>query len=124
MLSLHACVQRTTKVLINGEFRDSSTNEWVEVKNPVCWVAAASQVCICNTNNSEAHVMQATQEVVSRMPIVTSSEFQEAVQAAKDAFPAWKRTPVPHRQRIMFKFQQLIKDNMVCLSSSSPFISS
>ena len=50
------------------------------------------------------------------MPIVTSSEFQEAVQAAKDAFPAWKRTPVPHRQRIMFKFQQLIKDNMVGLS--------
>lgn len=59
--------------------------------------------------------MQATQEVVSRMPIITNKEFEEAVQAAKDAFPAWKRTPVPHRQRIMFKFQQLIKENMVSL---------
>jgi len=59
--------------------------------------------------------VQATQEVVSRMPIITNKEFEEAVQAAKDAFPAWKRTPVPHRQRIMFKFQQLIKENMVSL---------
>lgn len=57
--------------------------------------------------------MQATQEVVSRMPIITNSEFEEAVQAAKGAFPAWKRTPVPHRQRVMLKFQQLIRENMV-----------
>ena len=57
--------------------------------------------------------MQATQEVVSRMPIITNSEFEEAVQAAKDAFPAWKRTPVPHRQRVMLKFQHLIRENMV-----------
>lgn len=57
--------------------------------------------------------VQATQEVVSRMPVVTNKEFEEAVQAAKDAFPAWKRTPVPHRQRVMLKFQQLIRENMV-----------
>ncbi len=57
--------------------------------------------------------MQATQEVVSRLPIITNKEFEEAVQAAKDAFPAWKRTPVPHRQRVMLKFQQLIRENMV-----------
>ncbi|DBA79006.1 hypothetical protein WJX77_003389 [Trebouxia sp. C0004] len=85
---------RFTKMLINGEFRDSATNDWVEVKNP------------------------ATQEVVSRMPIITNKEFEEAVQAAKNAFPAWKRTPVPHRQRIMFKFQQLIKENMDSLAAN------
>ncbi|KAA6423522.1 MAG: methylmalonate-semialdehyde dehydrogenase [acylating] mitochondrial-like [Trebouxia sp. A1-2] len=85
---------RTTKMLIKGEFRDSETSDWVEVKNP------------------------ATQEVVSRMPIITNKEFEEAVQAAKDAFPAWRRTPVPHRQRIMFKFQQLIKENMDSLAAN------
>lgn len=85
---------RTTKMLINGEFRDSETSDWVEVKNP------------------------ATQEVVSRMPIITNKEFEEAVQAAKDAFPAWKRTPVPHRQRIMFKFQQLIREKMDSLAAN------
>ena len=62
--------------------------------------------------------MQATQEVVSRMPIITNDEFDEAVQAAKDAFPAWKRTPVPHRQRVMLKFQQLIRENMVRLHAA------
>lgn len=58
---------------------------------------------------------QATQEVVSRMPLATNSEFEEAVKAAKDAFPAWKRTPVPHRQRVMLKLQQLIRENMVII---------
>lgn len=47
------------------------------------------------------------------MPLATNSEFEEAVKAAKDAFPAWKRTPVPHRQRVMLKLQQLIRENMV-----------
>ena len=56
---------------------------------------------------------QATQEVVSRCPETTPAEFQAAVQAAKDAFPAWRRTPLPTRQRVMFKLQQLIRSNMV-----------
>lgn len=62
---------------------------------------------------------QATQEVVSRLPLVTDSEFEEAVKAAKDAFPAWKRTPVPHRQRVMLKLQQLIRENMVTTPEAS-----
>ncbi|KAK9829200.1 hypothetical protein WJX72_004455 [[Myrmecia] bisecta] len=76
------------KLLINGEFRDSQTGDWIDVTNP------------------------ATQEVVSRLPQTTPAEFNAAVQAAKDAFPAWRRTPVPHRLRVMFKLQQLIRENM------------
>ena len=45
------------------------------------------------------------QEVVSRLPLVTPGEFNAAVQSAKDAFPAWRRTPVPHRARVMLKLQ-------------------
>lgn len=56
---------------------------------------------------------QATQEVVSRCPETTPAEFQAAVQAAKDAFPAWRRTPLPTRQRVMFKLQQLIRSHKV-----------
>jgi len=59
--------------------------------------------------------LQATQEVVSRCPETTPAEFQAAVQAAKDAFPAWRRTPLPTRQRVMFKLQQLIREHMVLL---------
>lgn len=84
----------TTKLLINGEFRDSESKEWIDVKNP------------------------ATQEVVTRMPLATKSEFEEAVKAAKDAFPAWKRTPVPYRQRVMLKLQQLIRENMDALAAN------
>lgn len=58
-------------------------------------------------------LLQATQEVVSRLPLTTAAEFNAAVQAAKDAFPAWRATPVPVRQRVMLKFQELIRANWV-----------
>lgn len=73
------------KVLIGGEFLDSQAQEWIDVINP------------------------ATQDVVSRLPLTTSEEFQSAVGAAKQAFPAWSNTPVTSRQRIMFKLQELIR---------------
>ena len=50
---------------------------------------------------------------MSRCPETTPAEFQAAVQAAKDAFPAWRRTPLPTRQRVMFKLQQLIRSHKV-----------
>jgi hypothetical protein len=56
---------------------------------------------------------QATQEVISRLPETTGEEFEAAVGAARDAFPAWRRTPVPTRARVMLKLQQLIRENMV-----------
>lgn len=62
---------------------------------------------------------QATQEVVSKLPLTTPSEFNSAVAAAKDAFPAWRDTPLPTRLRVMFKFQQLIRDNWVSLSNTA-----
>lgn len=58
-------------------------------------------------------VPQATQEVVSRLPETTTAEFNAAVAAAKAAFPAWRATAVPTRQRVMLKFQELIRANWV-----------
>ncbi|KAM3370452.1 hypothetical protein ACQJBY_018026 [Aegilops geniculata] len=55
---------------------------------------------------------QATQEVVSRIPLTTADEFRAAVDAARTAFPGWRSTPVTARQRIMFKYQELIRANM------------
>ena len=45
------------------------------------------------------------------MPQTTESEFNEAVQAAKDAFPAWANTPISTRVRCMLKYQELLKQN-------------
>lgn len=47
------------------------------------------------------------------MPETTAAEFNAAVAAAKAAFPAWRATPVPTRQRVMLKFQELIRANWV-----------
>ncbi len=35
------------------------------------------------------------------------------MQAAKDAFPKWRDTPVSTRARVMLKLQHLINENMV-----------
>ena len=49
---------------------------------------------------------------MSRLPETTPAEFNAAVQAAKDAFPKWRNTPLPARSRIMLKLQELIRQNM------------
>ncbi|XP_034910368.1 methylmalonate-semialdehyde dehydrogenase [acylating], mitochondrial [Populus alba] len=60
----------------------------------------------------------ATQEVVSYLPLTTCEEFKDAVIAAKRAFPSWKNTPIATRQRIMFRFQELIRRDMDKLATS------
>ncbi|XP_007042800.2 PREDICTED: methylmalonate-semialdehyde dehydrogenase [acylating], mitochondrial [Theobroma cacao] len=71
--------------LIGGRFVDSQSFASIDVINP------------------------ATQEVVSQVPMTTNEEFRAAVFAAKRAFPSWRNTPITTRQRIMFKFQELIR---------------
>ena len=78
----------TVKLLINGEFVESRSNEWRDVINP------------------------ATQEVLARVPFATVDEVNAAVAAAKEAFRTWKSTPVGARVRVMLKLQALIRDNM------------
>ncbi|XP_057527368.1 methylmalonate-semialdehyde dehydrogenase [acylating], mitochondrial [Amaranthus tricolor] len=75
-------------LLIGGKFIDSQATETIDVLNP------------------------ATQEVVSQVPLTTREEFKAAASAAKQAFPAWRNTPVTTRQRVMFKLQELIRRDM------------
>lgn len=60
----------------------------------------------------------ATQQVVSQVPLTTNEEFRAAVFAAKRAFPQWRDTPITTRQRIMFKFQELIRRDIDKLAMS------
>lgn len=84
----------TVKLLINGEFKESTTSRWIDVRNP------------------------ATQDVVSRLPLTTADEFNAAVASAKAAFPAWRATAVPTRARVMLKFQELIRAHWDELAAS------
>ena len=39
--------------------------------------------------------------------------MEQAVESAKAAFPAWSAASPLKRQEVMFKYQQLIKENLV-----------
>lgn len=89
MSSLFLSLQPAAHLLINGQKVQSSADSHIDVLNP------------------------ATQQVVGRVPHTTGKEFEAAVQAAKEAFPAWRSTPLPTRARVMLKLQELIRSNMV-----------
>jgi len=46
-----------------------------------------------------ACLLQSTQMVLSRVPETTSAEFEQAVDAASQAFKTWSRTSIITRQR-------------------------
>jgi acyl-CoA reductase-like NAD-dependent aldehyde dehydrogenase len=54
---------------------------------------------------------QATQEVVNTVPEASESEFNTAVEGSVKAFAEWKKTPVLTRQRYMFDYLKLLKEN-------------
>ncbi|WAI87613.1 Methylmalonate-semialdehyde dehydrogenase [acylating] [Psychrobacter sp. SC65A.3] len=76
------------KQLINGQFVDSNTNEWIDITDP------------------------ATQEVIAKVPQTTDDEINQAVAAAQTAFQTWRKTPITNRARIFLKYQALIRDHM------------
>jgi malonate-semialdehyde dehydrogenase (acetylating)/methylmalonate-semialdehyde dehydrogenase len=77
-----------TQMLINGKFVESSTDKWIPITNP------------------------ATNEIISHCPESTEEEKNAAAKAAHDAFQSWSETSIMARQQVMFKLQQLIKENM------------
>ncbi|KAK9942946.1 hypothetical protein M0R45_008586 [Rubus argutus] len=80
--------------LIGGRFVDSQSFASINVVNP------------------------ATQQIASQVPLTTNEEFKAAVFSAKRAFPLWRCTPITTRQRIMFKFQELIRRDIDKLAMS------
>ncbi|MDO5769642.1 MAG: CoA-acylating methylmalonate-semialdehyde dehydrogenase [Psychrobacter sp.] len=76
------------KQLINGQFVDSQTSEWIDLTDP------------------------ATQDVIAKVPQTTDDEINQAVAAAKAAFKTWRKTPISTRARIFLKYQALIREHM------------
>src|SRR5271155_5467051 len=73
---------------VSGQWRRSSATEFVDVTNP------------------------ATMEVLARTPISTVGDVDAAVQAAADAFPAWRRTPPGERVQYLFKLKTLLEEHI------------
>ncbi|MGD1954893.1 MAG: CoA-acylating methylmalonate-semialdehyde dehydrogenase [Sphingomonadales bacterium] len=57
-----------------------------------------------------------TGEVEKQVALATVDEVSAAVAAAEAAFPAWSATTPQRRARVMFKFKQLLEDNMDALA--------
>jgi malonate-semialdehyde dehydrogenase (acetylating)/methylmalonate-semialdehyde dehydrogenase len=59
-------------------------------------------------------------EVIAEVPSCTKEHVDAAVEAAADAFPAWRDTPQVERARLFFRYRQLIEENFnrICRSVS------
>ncbi len=53
----------------------------------------------------------ATGESLGRVPLSTRSEVDAAVDAAKTAFPAWRRVPPVQRARFLFRLKNLLEEH-------------
>src|SRR6266576_2722130 len=73
---------------VNGAWQRAGATEFVDVTNP------------------------ATAEVLARTPLSTSADVAAAVQAAADAFPAWRRTPPGERVQYLFKLKNLLEEQL------------
>ena len=77
------------KHYINGEWRES----------------ASEAPCRDGYNPS-------TGEVIAKVPQCTVAELDEAVTAAKAAYPAWSQTPVRSRVQILFRMKALLDQHL------------
>lgn len=72
---------------INGHWVDSTSGRYEDVPNP------------------------ATGEIIAHVPYSSQEEVDQAVAASHEAFAEWRKTAVPRRARIMFRYQQLLVEH-------------
>lgn len=73
--------------LIDGQFVQSSSTDFIEVTNP------------------------ANNQIIALAPCATDAEIEQAVSAATSAFKTWKKVSVPERARLMMRYQHLLKEH-------------
>jgi malonate-semialdehyde dehydrogenase (acetylating)/methylmalonate-semialdehyde dehydrogenase len=64
---------------------------------------------LASTSGKYADVFDpSTGQVIAQTPLCTAEEVNRAVQAAKDAYPAWADTPAIKRVQVLYNFRNLI----------------
>ena len=53
----------------------------------------------------------ASGDIIGRTPLSTAEDVAAAVQAAAQAFPAWRDTPVNSRAQYLYKFKALCEEH-------------
>lgn len=79
--------------------------EVVEIKNYINgeWVESKGEI--------KDVVNPAKCETIAKVPISTKDEIDAAVEAAKEAFPDWRRTTPLARSRFLFRLKELMEEN-------------
>src|SRR5438270_5805481 len=66
---------------------------------------------VISQGHKDVQYNPATGEAVAEIPRCTPEEIAAAVQAAHQAFPAWSKTPVLQRCRVLFKYRQVLEEH-------------
>ncbi len=53
-----------------------------------------------------------TGEIIAQTPCCTVAEVEAAIQAAKAAYPGWRDTPCAQRVQVLYRFRDLLAQNM------------
>ena len=77
---------------IDGEWVESESDQVLDIINP------------------------ATQKTIAKVPMSTGDEVNAAVEAAKEAYPDWRRTTPLARVRCLFRLRELLEENFEELS--------
>ena len=70
---------------INGQFVNASTSKTMEVISPV------------------------DGNLLSTVPLSAAKDLDDAVKAAKKAFPAWSKMPIKERVQVFFRYKTLLE---------------
>ena len=75
------------------------------------------QYVAAETNRSLDVVSPVNGEKLSSVPMSSAGSLNEAVAAAKKAFPSWSRTPIKERVQVFFRYKSLLEKNITELSA-------
>ena len=78
---------------INGQFVDASSSRTLDVISPL------------------------DGNLLSKVPMSSSKDLDNAVKAAKAAFPKWSHTPIKDRVQVFYKYKYLLEKNLQELSA-------
>ena len=79
---------KTLNYCVNGDWCESTTDKYMDV-----------------TDSS-------TGEVFAQAPCCTAAEVEDAILAAHKAYQTWGQLPVQKRTQVLFKWKQLLEDNI------------
>ena len=81
-----------TQNYVNGQFVDATGNKSMDIVSPLDGT------------------------LLSTVPLSTSKDLDDAVAAAKAAFPSWSKTPIKERVQVFFRYKTLLEKNLKELS--------